>query len=202
MFLIYGTSLEFHAVPFNQKLPPIFHWPLGVAAYRGFPKVKIAPVLANPVNKKRKHLCNFLGTVYENSVDRKLVVAILTDANNTHWNSYLKYRYEWTPNETKDSVAEYIEVLQNSDFTLSPPGNNMESFRIYEAMSFGSIPVLQREAINSDTGLQGKNYKCQYSYEILKDAHAPVVWLDDWHELPTLMEEFSQAEPKIIYEKR
>ncbi|XP_021922540.1 transmembrane protein 5-like [Zootermopsis nevadensis] len=56
VFLVYDSPL-IDNVEFYQ-------WPLGVAVYRGFPNIKSEKV---DVTSVRSHMCNFLGTVYENS---------------------------------------------------------------------------------------------------------------------------------------
>jgi hypothetical protein len=45
----------------------------------------------------------------------------------------------WAPD---DAVAPYVDVLARSRFTLCPPGSATSSYRIFEAMRAGSIPVL------------------------------------------------------------
>ena len=45
--------------------------------------------------------------MYDNSLDRKHVVAVLEDASNAHWNCTLQYRAKWKPSETKQSAREY-----------------------------------------------------------------------------------------------
>lgn len=40
---------------------------------------------------------------------------------------------------------DYVNLLKNSDITLCPRGNfNIDSFRIYEAMEHGSIPLIEK----------------------------------------------------------
>jgi hypothetical protein len=198
---IYGYSSTF---PVSKSIfPALLQWPLGVAGYRGFPKVAVRPALADPVNEKRKHLCNFLGTVFKNSHARKTVLAILQDTKYSHWNCHLKYRLEWTAEESSDSVTDYVNTLKNTDFTLCPAGQNVESFRIYEAMSFGSVPVLQSEVARMPAGdLQDGNYTCRDSVHLLKYYSAPVIWVTDWSELPEIMEVLLLESPEETYSRR
>lgn len=49
----------------------------------------------------------------------------------------------WQAGESEDSLNFYLDILKSSDLTLCPVGFNSESYRIYEAMSVGSIPVIE-----------------------------------------------------------
>jgi hypothetical protein len=46
--------------------------------------------------------------------------------------------------ENYDYKSEYITELSNSIFVLCPSGNNPETFRHYEAMEAGAIPIFTR----------------------------------------------------------
>jgi hypothetical protein len=199
--MIYGYSTS-QPAPKNL-FPALLQWPLGVASYRGFPKVALRPALAEPVNAKRKYLCNFLGTVFKNSHARSTVLKILLDPKHSHWGCHLKYRNEWTPDETAESVSEYITTLKNTDFTLCPAGQNVESFRIYEAMSYGSVPVMQSDVPVMAAGdLQDGNYTCRDSLHLFKYYSAPVIWLADWSDLPEIMEVLLQETAEETFQRR
>lgn len=49
----------------------------------------------------------------------------------------------WQPLENEQSRQLYLDTLLQSDLTLSPVGLNTECYRIYEALSLGSIPVVE-----------------------------------------------------------
>jgi hypothetical protein len=212
VFLVYGPSpLLYHESIISggtsASKVPVFHWPLGVATYRNFPKVKTSSLsVAEPKKQHRKYLCNFLGTVYANAGDRAHVVSVLKshldNVNNTSWISHLKARNHWTPSETKETLNEYIFALNNSDYTLCPSGKNPEAYRIYEAMSYGSVPVLQRNAQASADGIQGPDFICKDSYALFKEMNAPVIWVEDWEELESLMDNLSAESPEITYQRR
>jgi hypothetical protein len=201
MFTIYGYSYGYgKGIGFPQDR--LFLWPLGVAAIRGFPKATLRPVLAEPEGAKRKYLCNFLGTLHSHALARKQVVRILRDPRHKHWKCFLKYRDEWTKSESHQSMAQYVDTLKNTDFTLCPAGNNVESFRIYEAMSFGSVPVLLHDVVIKKGDLQDSTYKCTGAFELLKFHSAPVIWLNSWSELPTVMENLLAETPAETYQRR
>ncbi|RMC10006.1 hypothetical protein DUI87_12799 [Hirundo rustica rustica] len=58
----------------------------------------------------------------------------------------------WQPQETNASFKNYQDALLQSDLTLCPVGINTECYRIYEACSYGSLPVIEdlvEEIVNS-----------------------------------------------------
>lgn len=56
-----------------------------------------------------------------------------------HWTLHSR----WLPQETDETREDYTTALSQSDLTLNPVGMNSECYRIYEAMAFGSIPVIE-----------------------------------------------------------
>jgi len=53
-----------------------------------------------------------------------------------------KFNFNHQRHAADEDVAPYAEVLARSRFTLCPPGSATSSYRIFEAMRAGSIPVL------------------------------------------------------------
>jgi len=148
-----------------------YQWPLGVATYRNFPnyaRYEIQP------RSPRHNLCNFIGTVYQGS-SRQTIVDILT--SNSSLDCLLLPRYRWQPKENEESLSRYISILLNSDLTLAPIGINSESYRIYEALSCGSIPVV--EDVMSDGNCSCTSQQ-QRPFRLLKAYNAPLVYLTNW----------------------
>lgn len=52
----------------------------------------------------------------------------------------LNYNHNLHPSE--DIIHSYIDVLARSVFTLCPPGSGTSSYRLFEAMRAGSVPVI------------------------------------------------------------
>ncbi|KYO47700.1 transmembrane protein 5 isoform A [Alligator mississippiensis] len=130
LFIIYDS-------PWVNK-DDIFQWPLGVATYRNFPVVE--PTLSM-LRTPRSYLCNFLGTVYKNSSRETLMEVLKQDElDKLCW---ITAREQWQPQETNESFKNYQDALLQSDLTLCPVGVNTECYRIYEACSYGSVPVVE-----------------------------------------------------------
>lgn len=87
-----------------------------------------------------------------------------------------------SPKEKGEGKLDYVETLQDSVFTLCPMGDLYESYRIWEAVELGSIPVLEDPA-----GYKGGARPAQG----LRDIDAPFVFVEDWGELPVVMAEFA-----------
>jgi hypothetical protein len=65
------------------------------------------------------------------------------------------------------SAAEYSKISQNSLFMLCPRGQNVETFRFYEALEHGTIPLYVRESGDEE-------------YFAMISKNLPVVPLQGW----------------------
>ncbi|KAI1299227.1 hypothetical protein HDE_03850 [Halotydeus destructor] len=180
-----GGPIKFLFVVYDWKYvddEDVFQWPLGVATYRHFPNPD--PAKLN-LQMQRQYACNFLGTVYRNS-SREEIAKVLSETGAANSQCFVKTRSDWLPAETRDTLQVYIEALRYSDLTLSPIGMNHECYRIFEALSFGSIPVLEENLSH----VTGSKTSCDHSsaYRLLKLYNAPVIYVHNWTaELPNLI---------------
>ena len=127
------------------------------------------------------------------------MVDLLNDTAHQHWNCFYSTRQTFLNIEPKTSAEFFVSVLTSSDFTPCPAGGNAESYRIYEAMVLGSVPILQRTLNN---GNMHRNYHCQHTYAFVQDLNPPVVWLDDWSQLPAIMDALRRETDEQIYQRR
>ncbi|KAK3601759.1 hypothetical protein CHS0354_016123 [Potamilus streckersoni] len=172
-----------------------FQWPLGVATYRDFPVVDSSQIQSN---KQRKYLCNFLGTVYKNASREDL----LRNLESSPYKSrcYIKPRYEWVPLERAESREEYVQTVAQSDLTLNPVGQNTECYRIYEALSLGSVPVIEDVMT---PGICGKSPASNvYPLRLLKEFKAPVIYIKNWNDLPNMLETEKSLNHSYIARRR
>ncbi|NXD07715.1 RXLT1 xylosyltransferase, partial [Nothocercus nigrocapillus] len=160
----------------------IFQWPLGVATYRNFPVLEPSwAMLHNP----RSYLCNFLGTVYKNSSRETLLEILKQDGlDKLCW---IAAREQWQPQETNESFRNYQDALLQSDLTLCPVGINTECYRIYEACSYASVPVVEDVMTPGVCGNSSVYHSAPL--QLLKTMGAPFIFIKDWKELPSLLEE-------------
>ncbi|KAJ4937721.1 hypothetical protein JOQ06_002353 [Pogonophryne albipinna] len=155
----------------------VFQWPLGVATYRQFPMIRPNAQL---ITSNRPYLCNFLGTVYKNS-SRETLMQVLKKSG-LEEECITNAREKWLPQETADSLRQYQTALVQSELTLCPVGINSECYRIYEACSYGSVPVVE-DVLTPGSCAAGSSSPLR----LLKAAGAPFIFISDWKELAAIL---------------
>ena len=76
----------------------------------------------------------------------------------------------------KASLWQYFSALVHSKFVLAPYGHGRDSYRLWEALSCGAIPVLLRD----------RSYRLDHS----KFDGLPVLWVESWEDVtPTMLHE-------------
>lgn len=145
------TNLE---LEYNIKIIPYTLFPV---------QYNISPILSS---KRKTYLVSFIGqhdlTYYISGI-REKIFNIFTSYND----SYIRRRSEWhhykdTYHKTTNmnltaNENEYRSILSNSKFSLCPSGSGSNSIRIWESMSYGSIPVILADTIRFPV-LQNVNY--------------------------------------------
>ena len=187
-----GGLVDFVFLIYDCKLidnREFYQWPLGVATYRGFPLLKLNHV---NVDVARQHLCSFMGTVYKNST-RVALTQILKKSNKC----FVASRDNWVPGETYESMSRYLKKLSDSDLTLNPVGQNTECYRIYEALSLGTLPIVENVVTPGDCD-SGKNSPLR----LLKEYNAPLIFIDDWNDLNSVLESESKLSLEIKIKRR
>lgn len=98
------------------------------------------PLVCSPVPEKYQKgqtkdiFCSFVGSITHPI--RQQMVSLLT--NNSKY--YLSYK-QWTDKVNSEDLENFMDITSRSKFTLCPRGYGRNSFRMYEAMQLGSIPV-------------------------------------------------------------
>lgn len=80
------------------------------------------------------------------------------------------------------SPKKYREMLSNSAFVLSPPGNGADCHRTWEAIYLGAIPIVLKK------------------YWPFSHLGLPVLAVEDWSEIPKLIPAFSDGHQSTIEE--
>lgn len=108
--------------------------------------------------------------------------------------------YRWLPLETDESREDYLHALSESDITLNPVGQNTECYRIYEAMAYGSVPVVEDVMTPGECGASPVSKL--YPLRLLKEYNAPVIYIRDWSSLPQLLQQESELSHKDRIKRR
>lgn len=112
-------------------LNEVRHLDIKVFGMSGHPIDYPLPLLCKPhrfeYHLKRDVLANFIGRVTHNI--RAKMLSVIPKSN------------EFYISEHKHSLQDYCRIMARSMFTLCPRGYGQTSFRILEAMQYGSIPV-------------------------------------------------------------
>lgn len=124
--------------------------------------IKIIPFMLFPVKwnqhsiiENKKYMYSFEGAynpeIYLTNIREK--ISLLPKSDNIYINVnnefyYNKYIYDNTiEKHIIDTSDSYIMLLQNSKYTLCPSGTGVNSIRFFEALSYGSVPILLADTI-------------------------------------------------------
>ena len=141
---------------------------------------------------ERRHLFNCIAAL-STSKSRRYLNMVLTEADSLRIWENLK-NFTWISGKDNIIVAppkfqnstnrddgnskylsaeEYRTTLLQSVFTLCPGGHNPESYRIFEAIEAGSIPIVARDA-------EYRRHSCGDAFAPIIKSGAPLVFVDDW----------------------
>lgn len=88
-----------------------------------------------PENIERKVLASFVGSA-THPIRIKMAESCKSNKN------IAIYMKGWTPSVSQNEFETFINLTANSKFCLCPRGYGLNSFRLYEAMQLGSVPVV------------------------------------------------------------
>jgi mannosyltransferase OCH1-like enzyme len=80
--------------------------------------------------------CSFVGSIIENSLRHKIYNLFTKDPD-----IYFSLQ-NWTPQVTQNRFDHFIDITKRSKFALCPRGYGAQSFRVYEVLQLGTIPVI------------------------------------------------------------
>ena len=89
------------------------------------------------------------------------------------------------PNESDQTLEDYLKALEDSDLTLNPVGQNPECYRIYEALSLGSLPVVEDVLTPGNCGKSV--ISSNVPLRILKEEKAPLIYIKNWRDLRSVL---------------
>lgn len=149
-------------------------------------------------SSEREYVFNAIYSENTNRQERRYLHMLLeTPEVASKFPAFVDISIRWNRHANKPETEQlnsddYIKVLMNSVFTLSPMGNNPECYRIYEAVEAGSIPVT----------VLGKNYQnhvCKGSIDDWVDS--PMIILKSWDDLVETMNDY-MTHPKALAKRQ
>lgn len=178
--IVNGTKIKFNLSEL-ENMYDIKILPFSLHPYQNSRDYEIIPI------NERKYITNFIGQYDKKhyiSDIREKIFETFEEYNDcyivkrTTWH-YQGIVYGNEPNTDLNKELEYKDLLNNSIFTLCPSGSGSNSIRIWEALSFGSIPVILADTLElPDINDDWKKYvvfweenNIKYLYNYLKNMN-------------------------------
>lgn len=135
----YFTVSQFDDGPFEELPADTLIFSAGGNRAKG--KIIPIPLLCSPIpsnlipERAERHLVSFVGSIDTHPIRREMCAHlegrrdVVIDAK------------PWRVDVTMQSVVNFIELTRASKFALAPRGYGKSSFRLYEILQLGSVPV-------------------------------------------------------------
>lgn len=144
---------------------------------------------------RKKYLFNFVGSLNTNRMRGTMLAHIqawLTTSDvgqmldeNPSRSYFIHVAKQWTGAISQSTghiePDEYRKILLDSAFTLCPAGHNPESYRIYEAIEAGSIPILALDRAY-------EVFDCTEAFAPFVQSEAPFPMLKSWKQVGQTLE--------------
>jgi hypothetical protein len=89
---------------------------------------------------EKEYLCSFVGNITSNHVKPNVREVMKTYFENNP-NFFFYHSGGWTPSVNKHLQQAFIDITVNSKFAFAPRGYGRGSFRFFECLQLGTIPV-------------------------------------------------------------
>jgi len=96
---------------------------------------------------------------------------------------------QWHPEVTNAEYVppeKYAEIMQDSVFTPCPKGRSLDTFRLYESIESGSIPVIELAG-----GYARQHLPAEY-------FDSPILFVETWEAAPAMMMELVKDTGALI----
>ena len=143
--------------------------PLGY--HRQFKGNRDLPHISTPELPFRELMWSFAGTDWKGrSADMLILDAIQP--------RFVKWFGDWNdPTQLKEE--EYLALMLNSKFVACPPGQNVETYRFYEALACGSVPIFIDDPRNA-------------SWLQIFNNEIPFLKLPSWNDAAAILHHFKE----------
>ncbi len=141
----YFTVSQHDDAPHQQFYPNVIHFSAGGNIPNTIPIPLVCGSIQNIKEITKDIFCSFVGSITQNipntwgSVSHNIRMKMLEVLVNKE--EYVLKPKHWSNDIKVERQNLFIETTSRSKFTLCPRGYGATSFRLYEAMQLGSIPV-------------------------------------------------------------
>jgi hypothetical protein len=98
------------------------------------------PLICSPIKishqQDKSIFCSFVGSINTSPIREKLFKLYSTDSD------FIFDNQQWVPNIPTERLNAFVDITQKSRFALCPRGYGAQSFRLYEVLQIGTIPVI------------------------------------------------------------
>ncbi|KAI5225185.1 Ribitol-5-Phosphate Xylosyltransferase 1 [Manis pentadactyla] len=169
LYCLFSLYAAYHVLFGRRRLAP-------AGSLRGLRKG------AAPARERRGRGLYLWEHIFEGLLDPTDVTAKWREGNSVVGRTH----YRWQPQETNEGLKNYQDALLQSDPTLCPVGVNTECYGIYEACSYGSVPVVEDVMTAGSCGDASANHNAPL--QLLKSMDAPFIFIKNWKERPAVLE--------------
>ncbi len=147
----------------NKQTSSVRGFPLGVCEL-----TPLRPLWeAMNLPKENRNLVYMNFTLHTNPIERQPVWDMFKDKS-------------WVTTGQPLPQDEFYKELRHHRFCLCPPGNGIDTYRLWESIYVGTIPIVKRNLAHSDW------------------MELPVLWIDDWSEVtPEFLESVDMSNRPI-----
>jgi hypothetical protein len=149
--ITHQTDISIDEKLFSSKPKCVSEWYSPNISYV-HPALKVIPLgIANNYSKKNL-LVNDLMTITKKEEKREKMYLNFVESTNRSKRAdiydYFRTKKWVVVDDPILSLGEYKERLNNHKFILCPPGNGVDTHRVWESLYLGSIPVVEKNIVN------------------------------------------------------
>tara|TARA_Y100000389_G_scaffold123702_1_gene121039 strand:+ start:1640 stop:2656 length:1017 start_codon:yes stop_codon:yes gene_type:complete len=149
--ITHQTDISIDKKLFSIKPKCVSEWYSPNISY-AHPALKVIPLgVANNYSKKNLLINDLMTTTKKKEKREKLYLNFVESTNRSkRANIYDYFRTKkWVVvDDPILSLGEYKERLNDHKFILCPPGNGVDTHRVWESLYLGSIPVVEKNIVN------------------------------------------------------
>jgi len=147
------------------------------------------PLICSPINITQQQqdkiiFCSFVGSINTNPIRKKLFELYSKDSD------FIFDNQQWVSSIPSERLNSFIDITQKSKFALCPRGYGAQSFRLYEVLQLGAIPVIVYD-----------NPWFPFNDEILWNDFAVLVHVDEINNLKQKLENITQSQQENMITK-